>query len=190
MAKEISSGINCLHDANIIHRDFSRCTFLGIIKWRAPFKNITDTTEVTYFTHVINDKRETSINGTPVDFMNIYCDAWNDDPNLRPSIVEIHNKLDKIRMVPVYHNKQNINIDVTSYSVSPELNNAENNNNYIQDMGSVEQRLNQLQVVNQDDSSLNSENSFFMSKHERGLNKLLEINSNDAETNDAIAFVE
>ncbi|CAG8490839.1 7911_t:CDS:2 [Gigaspora rosea] len=66
-------------------------------------------------------------------------------------------------MVPVYHNKQNINIDVTSYSVSPELNNAENNNNYIQDMGSVEQRLNQLQVVNQDDSSLNSENSFFMS---------------------------
>ncbi|CAG8665502.1 17625_t:CDS:2 [Cetraspora pellucida] len=47
---------------------------------------------------VINGKRETPVNGTPIDFMNIYCDAWNGDPTLRPSIAEIRDKLNYIQM--------------------------------------------------------------------------------------------
>ncbi|CAG8756884.1 3958_t:CDS:2, partial [Cetraspora pellucida] len=62
---------------------------------------------------VIMGKRETPVNGTPVDFMNIYCDAWNGDPNLRPSITEIRDKLKNIRKVPVYHNEKDINIGVS-----------------------------------------------------------------------------
>ncbi|KAF0561675.1 kinase-like protein [Gigaspora margarita] len=40
---------------------------------------------------VINGRRETPIDGTPVYFMNIYFDAWDVDPNLRPSIAKIYN---------------------------------------------------------------------------------------------------
>ncbi|CAG8763085.1 6854_t:CDS:2, partial [Cetraspora pellucida] len=63
-----------------------------------PFKNVSDQTEIAL--HVINGKRETPIDGTPVDFMKIYCDAWNGNPNLRPSIAEIYERLKNIRIVP------------------------------------------------------------------------------------------
>ncbi|CAG8632031.1 19157_t:CDS:2 [Cetraspora pellucida] len=58
--------------------------------------DISDPTGITL--QVINGKREIPVNGTPVDFMNIYCDAWNGDPNLRPSIVKIRDKLKNMRM--------------------------------------------------------------------------------------------
>ncbi|KAF0383478.1 calmodulin-dependent protein kinase [Gigaspora margarita] len=44
-----------------------------------------------YTLYVINGKRETPIDGTPVYFMNIYFDAWDGDPNLRSSIAKIYN---------------------------------------------------------------------------------------------------
>ncbi|CAG8665307.1 13694_t:CDS:2 [Cetraspora pellucida] len=37
------------------------------------------------------------IDGTPEDFISLYSDAWNDDPNLRPNITEIRDKLKYIR---------------------------------------------------------------------------------------------
>ncbi|CAG8571952.1 12756_t:CDS:2, partial [Dentiscutata heterogama] len=58
---------------------------------------------------VIFGTRETPINGTPVDFMNIYCGAWNDNPELRPTIAEIRNKLDCININLAYCNEQDIN---------------------------------------------------------------------------------
>ncbi|CAG8581781.1 12075_t:CDS:2, partial [Cetraspora pellucida] len=86
---------------------------LGILFWElssgvSPFNDISDPTGITL--HVINGKREIPVNGTPVDFMNIYCDAWNGDPNLRPSIAEIRDKLKNMRMVPVYLSEKDINI--------------------------------------------------------------------------------
>ncbi|CAG8558507.1 1983_t:CDS:1 [Cetraspora pellucida] len=54
--------------------------------------------------HVASGKRETPIDGTPIDFLNIYDNAWNGNPNLRPNISEIRCMLDKVQM------------DLTSYS--------------------------------------------------------------------------
>ncbi|CAG8853903.1 2665_t:CDS:1, partial [Gigaspora margarita] len=42
--------------------------------------------------------RETPINGTPVDFKNLYDTAWGGDPDSRPDIREIRKKLDYIRL--------------------------------------------------------------------------------------------
>ncbi|KAF0512890.1 kinase-like protein [Gigaspora margarita] len=79
---------------------------LGVLFWELssgvpPFKNIES--QIRIALRVIKGGRETPINGTPVDFMNIYRDAWNGDPNSHPKIEEIRDRLDNIRMIPVYH---------------------------------------------------------------------------------------
>ncbi|CAG8452624.1 7309_t:CDS:1, partial [Scutellospora calospora] len=48
--------------------------------------------------HVISGKREIPVDGTPVDFVNLYRNAWNCDPNSRPDITEILNELDCIKL--------------------------------------------------------------------------------------------
>ncbi|CAG8761066.1 17745_t:CDS:1, partial [Gigaspora rosea] len=42
--------------------------------------------------------RENPIKGTPVDFKDLYDDAWGGNPNRRPDIREICKKLDYIRL--------------------------------------------------------------------------------------------
>ncbi|RIB11724.1 kinase-like domain-containing protein [Gigaspora rosea] len=160
MAKEISSGIKCLHNANIVHRDLhdknilvdngrmmiadfglskslenpsksisggvwtftdpnylanqymfkrgkpSDIYSLGLLFWELssgfpPFKNVSDVAEI--ILDLISGKRETPINGTPIEFMNLYCDAWNGDPSSRPNIDEIYHKLNSIQIDSVYH---------------------------------------------------------------------------------------
>ncbi|CAG8698418.1 1286_t:CDS:2, partial [Cetraspora pellucida] len=113
MAKDISSGVNYLHNANIIHLDIVRNLFcLVYLSLFVMFVNITihipDPVRIAL--QVIEGKRENPVNGTPVDFMNIYCDAWSGDPNLRPSIDKIRVKLNYIRMVPIYHSEKDIGI--------------------------------------------------------------------------------
>ncbi|CAG8446379.1 10497_t:CDS:2 [Scutellospora calospora] len=51
---------------------------------------------------LISGERESPIKGTPIDFINIYSDAWNDNSNLRPTISELHHKLDTIQLEPIY----------------------------------------------------------------------------------------
>ncbi|RIB27201.1 kinase-like domain-containing protein [Gigaspora rosea] len=159
MAKEISSGLDCLHSENLVHRDLhdknilvhddgrlmitdfglskslesrgisvhggtsafsdpqylsSMLTYkrnkpsdiysLGVLFWELssgvpPFEN-TRVDEITF--QVIFGKREEPVDGTPVDFMNLYCDAWNGDPTLRPNISSINDRLNNLQMVPVY----------------------------------------------------------------------------------------
>ncbi|RIB07361.1 kinase-like domain-containing protein [Gigaspora rosea] len=78
---------------------------LGVLFWELssgvpPFKNISGETIIAR--KIISGKREDPINGTPIDFMNLYCDAWNGDPNSRPDITEICHKLNSIQLLPVY----------------------------------------------------------------------------------------
>lgn len=87
---------------------------LGVLFWELssgipPFKN-TDPTVIAF--SVIHGKRESPINGTPVDFVNIFCNAWNSNPELRPTIAEICHKLNCIQMEPVYCSEQDINTEV------------------------------------------------------------------------------
>ncbi|KAF0428767.1 kinase-like protein [Gigaspora margarita] len=113
MAKDISQGVKCLHDADIVHRNLHDRNVLvnngslGVLFWELssgvpPFKNISN--EMKIAVKAIRGDREDPINGTPINFMNLYCDAWNSDPNSRPNIVEICNKLNAIQLLPVYNN--------------------------------------------------------------------------------------
>ncbi|RIB05398.1 kinase-like domain-containing protein [Gigaspora rosea] len=48
--------------------------------------------------HLIEGNRETPIEGTPVDFKNLYCAAWGDNPDSRPDIQKICKKLDNMQI--------------------------------------------------------------------------------------------
>ncbi|CAG8658481.1 15576_t:CDS:2, partial [Dentiscutata heterogama] len=85
---------------------------LGMLFWELstgvpPFKNIEDVKELTL--HIITGKRETPIDGTPIDFVKLYTNAWNGDADLRPNINEIRHKLKQIQIEKVYHNEQDFN---------------------------------------------------------------------------------
>ncbi|RIB29288.1 kinase-like domain-containing protein [Gigaspora rosea] len=157
MAKEISSGIKCLHDANVAHRDlhdknilvhdgrmiitdfglskslnnssksvtskvygiweyadpqylkspftykrnkFSDIYSLGVLFWELssgvpPFRALKTV-------HIIKGDREIPIEGTPIDFKNLYEAAWNGEPNSRSDIKEICKKLELMQLEPVY----------------------------------------------------------------------------------------
>ncbi|RIB11234.1 hypothetical protein C2G38_2145680 [Gigaspora rosea] len=93
---------------------------LGVLFWDLssgvpPYKNI-ELADIVQ--KVISGERETPIDGIPIDFMKLYHDAWNNDPNLRPNIAEIRHKLNNIQIAPVYHSNQNINADVSSIGLA------------------------------------------------------------------------
>ncbi|RIB29291.1 kinase-like domain-containing protein [Gigaspora rosea] len=48
--------------------------------------------------HLIKGNRETPIEGTPVDFKNLYCAAWGDNLDSRPDIQKICKKLDNMQI--------------------------------------------------------------------------------------------
>ncbi|CAG8511678.1 11851_t:CDS:2 [Diversispora eburnea] len=60
---------------------------------------------------VTSGARETPVNKTPKDYVNIYLSAWNDDSNQRPSIENIFDSLENIELENVYDDS-NDNQDV------------------------------------------------------------------------------
>ncbi|RIB28359.1 kinase-like domain-containing protein [Gigaspora rosea] len=48
--------------------------------------------------HIIKGNRENPIEGTPVDFKNLYCAAWDGYPDNRPDIKKICKKLDNLQL--------------------------------------------------------------------------------------------
>ncbi|RHZ85714.1 hypothetical protein Glove_61g1 [Diversispora epigaea] len=159
MAKDITSGLYCIHDENIVHKDLhsknilvhegsllitdlglsqpldtnsnsmgggmiaytdpeylrsqmkkkrnkaSDIYSLGVLFWelssgRLPFNNFPN---FEICKKVTSGEREKPINGTPKDYINIYSSAWKDNPNQRPTIKNIFDSLEKIKLENIYN---------------------------------------------------------------------------------------
>ncbi|CAG8562103.1 2269_t:CDS:2 [Cetraspora pellucida] len=67
---------------------------------------------ITQVLHVTKNGRETPIDGSPAEFISLYCDAWNSDPDNRPTITEIRDRLNNIKIpVEQIDSDQNHKID-------------------------------------------------------------------------------
>ncbi|RHZ88658.1 hypothetical protein Glove_21g323 [Diversispora epigaea] len=158
MAKDITSGLYCIHEENIVHKDLhsknilvhegsllitdlglsqpldtnsismgggmiaytdpeylrnqmkykrnkaSDIYSLGVLFWelssgRPPFNNLPG---LEICRMVTSSEREKPINETPKDYINIYSNAWKDDPNQRPTIKNIFDSLDNINLENIY----------------------------------------------------------------------------------------
>ncbi|RIB05399.1 kinase-like domain-containing protein [Gigaspora rosea] len=79
---------------------FSDIYSLGVLFWELssgvpPFRALKTV-------HIIKGDREIPIEGTPIDFKNLYEAAWNGEPNSRSDIKEICKKLELMQLEPVY----------------------------------------------------------------------------------------
>ncbi|RIB24414.1 kinase-like domain-containing protein [Gigaspora rosea] len=79
---------------------------IGVLFWELssgapPFKDFKNKpTKISC--RLLKGQREHPIEGTPIDFQNLYYAAWNGNPDNRPNINEICNKLGQIRLELVY----------------------------------------------------------------------------------------
>ncbi|CAG8471808.1 5911_t:CDS:2, partial [Diversispora eburnea] len=115
MAKDITSGLLCIHKENIVHKDLHSknilvhegrllITDLGLSQ---PLDtNSNSMTEI--FKLVISGKREAHINGTPKNYIKIYSSAWGFDPNQRPTIENISDSLENIKLEDIYYDSNDI----------------------------------------------------------------------------------
>ncbi|KAF0488994.1 kinase-like protein [Gigaspora margarita] len=86
---------------------------------------------------LINGERELPIELTPVDYKELYCDAWNKDQHNRPPIKDVINCLSEIDLDLVYHNYDNtpeISYRENNYDNIPKISYKENNNDNISEI--------------------------------------------------------
>ncbi|CAG8468001.1 2698_t:CDS:2 [Cetraspora pellucida] len=96
MAKDIANGLNYIHAENVIHCDLVSILFFS--SSIRPFgKNIERLQSA-----LLDGTRENPINLTPVDYKELYCDAWSNDSKKRPLIEDVINLLRDIELDCVY----------------------------------------------------------------------------------------
>ncbi|CAG8498620.1 7047_t:CDS:2 [Diversispora eburnea] len=72
---------------------------LGVLLWelssgKPPFNALMD---FDIYFKILSGKRETSIKGTPDDYIKIYSNAWEDNPEKRPTIENIRDSLENVQ---------------------------------------------------------------------------------------------
>ncbi|RHZ73802.1 hypothetical protein Glove_229g94 [Diversispora epigaea] len=145
MAKDITSGLRCIHDENIVHKDLHSRNILvheerllitdlglsqpldtnsnsmvgGMVAYTDP-EYLRDPTKYkrnkTSDIYITSGRREAPVNETPKDYVNIYSSAWKIDPNQRPTIKNIFDSLEDIKLENIYYEtKDNQNIQLEAY---------------------------------------------------------------------------
>ncbi|RHZ83941.1 hypothetical protein Glove_86g227 [Diversispora epigaea] len=221
MAKDITNGLDCIHEENIVHGNLhsknilvhegrllitdlglsqpldansnsfkgsmvayadpeylrsqmkkkrnkpSDIYSLGVLFWelssgRPPFNNFTS---LEILKKVISGEREKPINGTPKDYINIYSNAWIDDPNRRSTIKNIFDSLENIQLENVYNipseniqlkNDENISISKdTVSSASSDQTSSVNSSEWKREGFFIDETPN----ISQDDASISNSES-------------------------------
>ncbi|CAG8572828.1 2079_t:CDS:2 [Diversispora eburnea] len=127
MAKDITRGLRYIHKENIVHKDLHSKNILvhegrlliadlGLSRSLDSNSNSKSMGALEIYKLVIYGKREAHINKAPKDYINIYSSAWNDDPNQRPTIENIFEKLENIKL-------ENINDDFNDIQFKVNINN-------------------------------------------------------------------
>ncbi|CAB5212932.1 unnamed protein product [Rhizophagus irregularis] len=85
-----ASAVYCLHENDIIHRDLHANNIL-IHQKNIKVADFDDFTcdDVSFLLSVISGRRGEIINGTPIEYSNLYTRCWKYEPNERPHMEEL-----------------------------------------------------------------------------------------------------
>ncbi|CAB4437442.1 unnamed protein product [Rhizophagus irregularis] len=96
LADQLASAVSCLHDEDIIHRDLHSNNVL--IKGESYDGSLA--------IQIIQGLRETAVPDTPIEYVKLYTECWDDNPDNRPST---HDVVERLNLL--INQKQDENLD-------------------------------------------------------------------------------
>ncbi|CAB4495541.1 unnamed protein product [Rhizophagus irregularis] len=125
LAFQLVHAVSCLHDDGIVHRDLHSNNVIGVLLWeissgRPPFHGIPY--DVGLAQSILQGLREIPIPNTSIDYIKIYTDCWNIEPDNRPTINQV---VDELKVLII---KENINIK--DFHLYDDHNTVQSSNNY------------------------------------------------------------
>ncbi|GBC20658.2 kinase-like domain-containing protein [Rhizophagus irregularis DAOM 181602=DAOM 197198] len=140
LAFQLAHAVLCLHDEGIVHRDLhsknSDIYSIGVLLWeissgQPPFKGMSS---YSLIIQISQGLRETPLPDTPTAYINLYTECWNYEPDNRPTIIQV---VDKLKALKISQTNINFNIVVDEIVVLYEKENnkvfKQNNLNYLND---------------------------------------------------------
>ncbi|CAB5346840.1 unnamed protein product [Rhizophagus irregularis] len=125
LAFQLVYAVSCLHDEGIMHRDLHSNNVIGVLLWeissgQPPFHGIPY--DVGLALSILQGLRETPIPNTSTDYIKIYTDCWNIEPDNRPTINQV---VDELKVLII---KENINIK--DFHLYDDHNTVQSSNNH------------------------------------------------------------
>ncbi|CAG8769438.1 8591_t:CDS:2 [Cetraspora pellucida] len=101
-----------IHGSNAVRDQKSDIYSLGVLFWELtsgvpPFNGSSDWAII--INNILHNKREKTIENTPLHYANLYKCCWSTEPNLRPALDKILIELDELSAEPVEFIINNIN---------------------------------------------------------------------------------
>ena len=92
----------CYIKSNYKRNEKSDIYSLGVLLWeissgKSPFSDTT-TSRYKIITDVVNKRRETPVKNTPLEYQQLYENCWEEEPDKRPKIDEIHGVLNILEL--------------------------------------------------------------------------------------------
>ncbi|CAG8566541.1 14859_t:CDS:2, partial [Acaulospora colombiana] len=132
-----------LQDSRFIRDKASDVYSFGVLMWeissgQTPYRGM-GRNEI--HQRVINGYREQPVNGTPLEYVTIYRQAWDSIESLRPSIQNIRFALSYMNMTPVYNDARSSVLHDPGPTLSIGIN-------------SIDERFHELRVIDPEDSDI------------------------------------